>query len=510
MDLYTSLHLLENLSNCKYCDEKLKNPFIINCKHIYCKECIDNIFMNDRKPVCKICNAKITKSAVIRYIDNGALMENIEHLITELKAVYYKNDFIPETSQSDKNLLFSQEPELFKNTNTQEFDAYDFKCSHENNPLSSEENSYVTDRKNLISQATTINNLDLGSDFYSQNHLLFSAEISDNQLICQHLTSSQDSQCKQKQSYDGSKIIHHTESMIRITNHTYIDCHKITLNYQLIFDYYGKYSIIFRNDNIKKIKFNNSIQQDSFGNIKNSLDVKDFSSSLDINQASLSNNDSKLEQKQSIHLVYSRLNKKQSDIIQLFCKKFCVFQSKEVDNTTTHLIINTDDLLFINRSSYTYKYIISIVKGLFVVSFKWIEACLKENRILDEIEFIVKGDIEADEQDIPKLALSNKCQLFIDRKICITGKFDKSLLSSDQLKNIVVSCGGVLVDDYQSIDMLTYDVYLVIDDPNDIDVKYITCCSRRNIPIIKYEWIIESVACLQLLNIEHFLLESNI
>ena len=75
-----------------------------------------------------------------------------------------------------------------------------------------------------------------------------------------------------------------------------------------------------------------------------------------------------------------------------FCSKFQIESSNAVDESTTHLITDEEqgDTLVCPLSK---KVIQSVARHMYVVTYRWIDACLKANRILNEKPFEIQGDL---------------------------------------------------------------------------------------------------------------------
>jgi hypothetical protein len=61
-----------------------------------------------------------------------------------------------------------------------------------------------------------------------------------------------------------------------------------------------------------------------------------------------------------------------------------------VDDRTTHLIIGNEEKPLL--CPITIKVFQSIARHLYVLSYRWIIECLKQNDIIDEVSFEIRGD----------------------------------------------------------------------------------------------------------------------
>jgi hypothetical protein len=62
-----------------------------------------------------------------------------------------------------------------------------------------------------------------------------------------------------------------------------------------------------------------------------------------------------------------------------------------VDEHTTHLIVGNEEKPLL--CPLTIKVFQAIARHLFVVAYRWIDECLKENQIIEEVPFEIRGDI---------------------------------------------------------------------------------------------------------------------
>jgi hypothetical protein len=75
-----------------------------------------------------------------------------------------------------------------------------------------------------------------------------------------------------------------------------------------------------------------------------------------------------------------------------FCSKFRIVFSNAVDEHTTHLITDEEDgeTLVCPLSK---KVIQAVARHMYILTYRWIDACLKAHRIVDEKSFEIQGDL---------------------------------------------------------------------------------------------------------------------
>jgi len=75
-----------------------------------------------------------------------------------------------------------------------------------------------------------------------------------------------------------------------------------------------------------------------------------------------------------------------------FCSKFDIEFSNNVNEQTTHLITDEDD----NHTlicPLSKKVIQAIARHMYVVTYRWIDECLKVHQIINEKPYEIQGDL---------------------------------------------------------------------------------------------------------------------
>jgi len=120
-------------------------------------------------------------------------------------------------------------------------------------------------------------------------------------------------------------------------------------------------------------------------------------------------------------IAYSSLNIQQIRVLQhlvsLYPNQMSI--SDCVDDQTTHLIIGKEDKPLL--CPLTKKLFQSIARHLYIITYRWISQCLKQNYIIDEINYEIRGDIPFDEYHdgmknsrlSKQVKLFENCQFFI-------------------------------------------------------------------------------------------------
>ncbi|XP_069490302.1 breast cancer type 1 susceptibility protein isoform X3 [Ambystoma mexicanum] len=208
--------------------------------------------------------------------------------------------------------------------------------------------------------------------------------------------------------------------------------------------------------------------------------------------------------KRKISMVASGLNQSELLLVQKFSSKTKSTLSHQISDGTTHVIMKTDAELVCER---TLKYFLGIAGRKWVVSYRWIVQCFKEGRILDEIDFEVRGDvINGRTHGGPRRArLSSENLLWKDFEICCSGSFTD--MTTEHLEQMVTLCGGSVV---KQPHLFTHDqftaVLVVQPDACSEDTDFSAMKRKYNVTVVTREWMLDSVARYECQKFDAYLL----
>lgn len=74
-----------------------------------------------------------------------------------------------------------------------------------------------------------------------------------------------------------------------------------------------------------------------------------------------------------------------------FCSKFSIELSNAVDEHTTHLITDEEGETLVCPLSK--KVIQAVARHMYIVTYRWIDACLNANQIINEKPYEIQGDL---------------------------------------------------------------------------------------------------------------------
>ncbi|CAF0929022.1 unnamed protein product [Rotaria sordida] len=244
-----------------------------------------------------------------------------------------------------------------------------------------------------------------------------------------------------------------------------------------------------------------STQNLSFNELSTSFD-NEYTSDGNHDDTYISNN-VKICSSSEKHIVmaYSCLKIEQLTEIQRLASLFPnqIKLSNCVDEHTTHLIIGNEEKPLL--CPLTIKVFQAIARHLFVVTYRWIIECLKQNHIIDEISFEIRGDIPFGQyhDGMRNSRLSKHVNLFQNCQFFILCDGCQEKMSKTELASLITLCNGTLLNN------------LPITTPNDCSILTIVLCdkilpfnslnqqqlfetSRSNgVNYLSPEWVLESI-----------------
>lgn len=184
-----------------------------------------------------------------------------------------------------------------------------------------------------------------------------------------------------------------------------------------------------------------------------------------------------------------------------FVSQFGVSTSQTVDGTTTHIIVNDNPPLI---CPLTGKIIQGIARHLFIVSYRWLNECLKEKSFVDERPFEIRGDtsLGADHGGMRRSRLTPS-YLFENFAICLrcTSNDCAPLQSVEQVQELINICGGKLLSHFsqiQSIDQQRQIVLVLgLNGFTGNERKrqaLLDTCQQYNVKCVNIHWLLISIA----------------
>ncbi|NWR36076.1 BRCA1 protein, partial [Tachuris rubrigastra] len=208
--------------------------------------------------------------------------------------------------------------------------------------------------------------------------------------------------------------------------------------------------------------------------------------------------------RKEMSIVASGLNHSEHLVVQKFVRKTQSTLSNHITEGTTHVIMKTDEELVCER---TLKYFLGIAGRKWVVSYQWVIQSLKEERILDEENFEVRGDvINGRNHQGPKRARQSQTEkIFKDFEICCYGPFTD--MTTEHLEWMVELCGASVVKQLHLFTRASNSTAVVVVQPDawKENTDYRAIQQQNNIAMVTREWVLDSVACYECQKIDAYL-----
>ncbi|XP_051496141.1 breast cancer type 1 susceptibility protein isoform X1 [Apus apus] len=208
--------------------------------------------------------------------------------------------------------------------------------------------------------------------------------------------------------------------------------------------------------------------------------------------------------RKEMSIVVSGLNQSEHLVVQKFARKTQSTLSNHITEGTTHVIMKTDKELVCER---TLKYFLGIAGRKWVVSYQWVIQSFKEERILDEENFEVRGDvINGRNHQGPKRARESQTgKIFKEFEICCYGPFTD--MTTEHLEWMVELCGATVV---KQLHLFTHRknstaVVVVQPDASMGNMDYRAIQQKSNVAIVTREWVLDSVACYECQEMDAYL-----
>ncbi|XP_063072755.1 uncharacterized protein LOC134463489 [Engraulis encrasicolus] len=192
-----------------------------------------------------------------------------------------------------------------------------------------------------------------------------------------------------------------------------------------------------------------------------------------------------------LQLVLSGLQPSQQVLVKKFAKRMGGSVASQVSSRTTHIIINTDEQLVCER---TLKYFQGITHRKWVLSYLWVSECIKQDKIVNEEEFEVCGDVVSGQSHRgPQRARLTHQLLFNGVEVCLYGSFTG--MTTGQMAEMVELCGGSVVDNPQHFsDMCSSR--LIIVQPEVESASALNLSSGAL--LVSRAWLLDSIGCFSL------------
>ena len=185
-------------------------------------------------------------------------------------------------------------------------------------------------------------------------------------------------------------------------------------------------------------------------------------------------------------------------MVNRFFRQFSsrVFQSPAIDGRTTHLVANDEGHPL--RSPLSMKLIEAVAHHCFCLSIRWIDECLKANRIINEAAFEIQGDnTESEAHDGPRRSRLSATRHALFSNVCFMIKCRENpdiKMSNVRLEELITTCGGQIITCVTQRLLEEYTIVVLCDH------QYVTerrnnyeQCRKLGINFVSSDWVLESI-----------------
>ncbi|KAM3922854.1 breast cancer type 1 susceptibility protein [Leptodactylus fuscus] len=205
--------------------------------------------------------------------------------------------------------------------------------------------------------------------------------------------------------------------------------------------------------------------------------------------------------KRNYSFVSSGLSQSEVILVQKFARKTQSAFSSQMTESTTHVIMKTDEHLVCER---TLKYFLGIAGRKWVVSYEWIVQSFREGRILDEYDFEVKGDVinGRNHRGPRRSRLGSDGLLLAEFEVCCLGSFKD--MTRDDLEWMVSLCGASVAHHPSQFAHKSGTTSLMVVQP-DNETDYAAIRKKFRCLVVTREWVLDSVSSYKLQAFDSYL-----
>ncbi|KYN29774.1 PREDICTED: putative uncharacterized protein DDB_G0282133 [Trachymyrmex cornetzi] len=201
--------------------------------------------------------------------------------------------------------------------------------------------------------------------------------------------------------------------------------------------------------------------------------------------------------KQDLRFVCSGLSPDEVITVQQFATKHNANYVKQFDHNVTHVIVKTSGEKNIAKS--TLKYLQGIAHRKWLVSYRWIEDCNMQQKLLDEVPYEATTQTDVMDSTGPRNSRLRDKGLFEGFTFLCIGPYIN--VSLNQYKDLLRATGATVVDSFEDLDNMGGLKGVVIQD-NIHDYKKVEHWYRTSkaAPIL-VDWVVECIGHYKLLKL---------
>ncbi|CAN0362858.1 unnamed protein product [Lampetra fluviatilis] len=203
-------------------------------------------------------------------------------------------------------------------------------------------------------------------------------------------------------------------------------------------------------------------------------------------------------------LVASGLSKQDALVVKQFVHKTGGSFQSHFSPETTHVLMQTGGSLVCER---TLKYFLGNAGHCWVLTFSWVEECLRQGCVVDEVPFEIQGDVVNGREHLgPRRSRLATLKLLREYEICCYGAFKD--MTKAELECLVQMSGAVLVKDPSAFSFHPNFVPLLVMQPdaNAASMDFTALHRLYSAQIVTREWVLDCIATHRVRLLDTYLL----
>ncbi|GJQ70625.1 hypothetical protein Trydic_g23016 [Trypoxylus dichotomus] len=201
----------------------------------------------------------------------------------------------------------------------------------------------------------------------------------------------------------------------------------------------------------------------------------------------------------------TRLSREQVIAISSLTNKRLATYSNTFNNSVTHMIVSVNEKNCIQ--DHTMKFISAVAAGIWILSFKWVQECLAQNKIVSEDPFEV---LDVSGVPGPKTSRLMRLERPLLKGFVIHAAPPFISISKPDLENVIHMLGGKTVSTLEALGGISGIRLIVTEAKQTQDFEiYETWLERLKVVTVDVEWLSRSVGQFQLLSLKPFSLCSD-
>ncbi|KJH44215.1 zinc finger, C3HC4 type [Dictyocaulus viviparus] len=196
------------------------------------------------------------------------------------------------------------------------------------------------------------------------------------------------------------------------------------------------------------------------------------------------------------------------DLVHKFLSMFPNVQFKEeIDSSSTHLVMMNAEIAFIEKNSYAQKslrYLFAVAHKCEVVVREWLEECLRTQTLLATTSYELSSDKTGGELGWIRARRISE-PLFEQMSFFLPQLFsDSRLLPRKKLKELIAICGGTCYDKPWDIDNVEKSYTIFMPHSTEVNAARRYQASMRGVPVLVADWVLDSVAAYRIMPVESY------